>query len=87
MKITAETLREHLLEFAQKNAPVRKINDKNPKRPRKRAVGKKGTNMYSPYPAISGITVSMQSKTAYVSITIKSDISAMQTNTAINRGI
>ena len=50
MKITAETLREHLLEFAQKNAPVRKINDKNPKRPRKRAVGKKGTNMYSPYP-------------------------------------
>lgn len=87
MKITAETLREHLLEFAQKNAPVRKINDKNPKRPRKRAVGKRARICIRRTPAISGITVSMQSKTAYVSITIKSDISAMQTNTAINRGI
>lgn len=42
MKITAETLREHLLEFAQKNAPVRKINDKNPKRPAQAGRGKKG---------------------------------------------
>lgn len=50
MKITAEMLAAKLLRIAKKNAPVRVVKDKNPKRPRKRAVGKKGTNMYSPYP-------------------------------------
>ena len=50
MNITAEILTAKLLEFAKQNAPVRIIKDKNPKRPRKRAVGKIGTNMYSPYP-------------------------------------
>ena len=49
MKITAEMLFDKLLEFAKQNAPVRVINDKGG-RPSPRAVGKKGTNMYSPYP-------------------------------------
>lgn len=49
MKITAAMLSSKLLEIAKKNAPVRIIKDKGG-RPRKRAVGRKGTNMYSPYP-------------------------------------
>ena len=49
MKITEEMLVNKLLRLAKKNAPVRVIADKEG-RPRKRAVGKKGTNMYSPYP-------------------------------------
>ncbi len=49
MKITRELLTNALYKIAQKNAPVRIIRDKNG-RPRSRAVGKKGTNMYSPYP-------------------------------------
>lgn len=49
MKITATMLSSKLLELAKKNAPVRRIADKNG-RPRARATGKKGTNMYSPYP-------------------------------------
>ena len=49
MKITATMLSTKLLEIAKKNAPVRAITDKNG-RPRSRATGKKGTNMYSPYP-------------------------------------
>jgi isocitrate dehydrogenase kinase/phosphatase len=50
MKITGYKLACKMLDLAKKNAPVRVIKDKDEKRPRKRAVGKKGTNMYSPYP-------------------------------------
>ena len=49
MRITANMLSEKLLEIAKQNAPVRSIVDKRG-RPLPRAVGKKGTNMYSPYP-------------------------------------
>lgn len=49
MKITAEFLTDKLYEISKSNAPVRQIVDKEG-RPRPRAVGKKGTNMYSPYP-------------------------------------
>lgn len=49
MRITEKMLLDKLLFFAKENAPVREIKDKNG-RPRSRAVGKKGTNMYSPYP-------------------------------------
>ncbi|MBQ3221185.1 MAG: hypothetical protein IJB34_04420 [Clostridia bacterium] len=49
MRITAYMLNSKLLLIAKENAPVRKLTDKKG-RPRKRAVGKKGTNMYSPYP-------------------------------------
>jgi hypothetical protein len=49
MRITAEFLTNKLLEIAKKNAPVRLVADKKG-RPRQRAVGNKGTNMYSPYP-------------------------------------
>lgn len=49
MKITSTMLTAKLYEFAQENAPVRTISDKKG-RPQQRAVGKKGTNMYSPYP-------------------------------------
>ena len=49
MKITAEMLSDKLYEFAKARAPVRSVVDKKG-RPRQRAVGKKGTNMYSPYP-------------------------------------
>jgi hypothetical protein len=49
MKITGEMLSSKLLEIAKENAPVRIIVDKEG-RPRKRDTGKKGTNMYSPYP-------------------------------------
>lgn len=52
MKITAEMLTNKLYWFAKKRAPVRKLREKRPgtKRRRTRGVGKKGTNMYSPYP-------------------------------------
>lgn len=50
MKITVEMLSAKLLDIARENAPVRVIADKDPSRPRKRDTGKKGTNMYSPYP-------------------------------------
>lgn len=49
MKVTPERLAIKLLEIAKKNAPVRSLKDKKG-RPKKRAVGKPGTNMYSPYP-------------------------------------
>lgn len=49
MRITQVRLATELYGFAQKNAPVREIVDKKG-RPRSRAVGKKGTNMYSPHP-------------------------------------
>lgn len=49
MKITGAMLSAKLLEIAKANAPVRIIKDKEG-RPRSRAVGKRGTNMYSPYP-------------------------------------
>ena len=49
MQITMSYLRETLYDIAQKNAPVRTMTDKKG-RPRPRATGKKGTNMYSPYP-------------------------------------
>ena len=49
MQITGEMLSSKLLEIAKENAPVRLVADKKG-RPRQRAVGKKGTNMYSPYP-------------------------------------
>ena len=49
MEITGERLVNELHKIAQKNAPVREVDDKKG-RPRPRAVGKKGTNMYSPYP-------------------------------------
>lgn len=49
MVIDFKELQDKLFDIAQANAPVRLIVDKNG-RPRKRAVGKKGTNMYSPYP-------------------------------------
>ena len=50
MKITGDMLLNKLLEISKENAPVRLINDAKNKRPKKRAVGKIGTNMYSPYP-------------------------------------
>ena len=50
MKITGYMLSSKLRELAKQNAPVRKIKDKKG-RPLPRAVGKKGTNMYSPYPS------------------------------------
>ncbi len=66
MKVTKAMLVSKLQEFAKKNAPVRIVYDakgqvktKNLKtgkiytksgRPASRAVGKPGTNMYSPYP-------------------------------------
>ena len=46
---TAEKLTEKFLLIAKENAPVRDIVDKKG-RPLPRAVGKPGTNMYSPYP-------------------------------------
>ena len=49
MKLTGEMLTNKLYEIAQANPPVRSIVDKHG-RPLPRAVGKKGTNMYSPYP-------------------------------------
>ena len=49
MKITAQMLTAKLLEIAKTNAPVRRVSDKRG-RPGQRATGKKGTNMYSPYP-------------------------------------
>lgn len=49
MKITGEMLCSKLLDIAKENAPVRSVADKKG-RPQQRAVGKKGTNMYSPYP-------------------------------------
>lgn len=49
MKITAEALSAKLLEIAKANAPVRAINGERG-RSRCRGTGKKGTNMYSPYP-------------------------------------
>ena len=49
MNITGGMLCSKLLDFAKTNAPVRTIEDKKG-RPQSRAVGKKGTNMYSPYP-------------------------------------
>ena len=49
MEITGEKLTNKLYEIAQANAPVREIVDKKG-RPLPRAVGKRGTNMYSPYP-------------------------------------
>jgi isocitrate dehydrogenase kinase/phosphatase len=49
MRITAEMLTAKLLDFAKTNAPVRQVIDKKG-RPRQRGTGKKGTNMYSPYP-------------------------------------
>ena len=49
MVITKEMLAEKLYQYAQATAPVRQIVDKKG-RPLSRAVGKKGTNMYSPYP-------------------------------------
>ena len=66
MKVTKAMLVSKLQEFAKENAPVRIVYDakgnvktKNLEkgkiytksgRPASRAVGKKGTNMYSPYP-------------------------------------
>lgn len=49
MRITQEMLASKLAFIAKENAPVRMIVDKKG-RPLSRAVGKKGTNMYSPYP-------------------------------------
>lgn len=49
MKITSELLHDKLNEFAHQRAPVRAVYDKKG-RPLPRAVGKKGINMYSPYP-------------------------------------
>ena len=49
MKVTKAMLVSKLQEFAKANAPVRIVKDK-PGRPASRAVGKPGTNMYSPYP-------------------------------------
>ena len=49
MRITLEMLSSKLYEIAQNNAPVRVVVDKKG-RPLSRATGKKGTNMYSPYP-------------------------------------
>ena len=49
MQVTYDILSEKLLELAKKNAPIRALKDKKG-RPRQRAVGKRGTNMYSPYP-------------------------------------
>lgn len=49
MKVTKAMLVGKLQEFAKANAPVRIVVDKQG-RPASRAVGKKGTNMYSPYP-------------------------------------
>ena len=49
MQITSTMLSSKLLEIAKRNAPVRVVTDKKG-RTRARATGKKGTNMYSPYP-------------------------------------
>lgn len=49
MKINAKMLTDKLYSISKVHAPVREINDKNGK-PKPRGVGKKGTNMYSPYP-------------------------------------
>ena len=49
MRITGNMLSSKLLSLAKENAPVRIVDDSKG-RPRSRAVGKKGTNMYSPYP-------------------------------------
>ena len=49
MKVTKAMLVSKLQEFAKANAPVRIVVDKQG-RPASRAVGKPGTNMYSPYP-------------------------------------
>ena len=49
MKITLVMLSSKLLEIAKANAPVRIVQDKTG-RPHSRVSGKKGTNMYSPYP-------------------------------------
>jgi hypothetical protein len=49
MRITKAMLNEKLYAIAKENAPVRVAVDKKG-RPLSRAVGKKGTNMYSPYP-------------------------------------
>lgn len=49
MQITQNMLIEKLRHIAKENAPVRDIIDKQG-RPLPRAIGKKGTNMYSPYP-------------------------------------
>ena len=49
MEITKQWLVSELQRIAKRNAPVRIVKDKNG-RPLSRAVGKKGTNMYSPYP-------------------------------------
>jgi hypothetical protein len=50
MKITGYMLSEKLLDIAKKNAPVRSVAEDKKGRPKQRAVGKRGTNMYSPYP-------------------------------------
>ena len=51
MQITKEMLVGRLQQIAinEDKVPIREIVDKKG-RPRSRAVGKKGTNMYSPYP-------------------------------------
>lgn len=49
MKITKAKLVSKLQRIAKDNAPVRIVSDKEG-RPKSRAVGKRGTNMYSPYP-------------------------------------
>ena len=49
MRITLSRLSDKLYDIAKENAPVRVAVDKKG-RPLARAVGKKGTNMYSPYP-------------------------------------
>lgn len=49
MNITSAMLTSKLLEIAKENAPARNIVDRKG-RPLQRAVGKRGTNMYSPYP-------------------------------------
>lgn len=49
MRITQEMLVSKLIQIAKENAPVRIVTARNG-RPLQRSVGKKGTNMYSPYP-------------------------------------
>lgn len=49
MVITKAMLVSKLQQIAKENAPVRVVVDKKG-RPLSRATGKKGTNMYSPYP-------------------------------------
>ena len=49
MEITQQMLAAKLQQIAKANAPVRIVVDRQG-RPASRAVGKKGTNMYSPYP-------------------------------------